>query len=64
MSRSFGLAGLILLLGFLSLYPMAMLFYGSVHSTPPGMAGEFNFDGYRALVSGDNFKVLANTVGI
>src|SRR3954468_19380084 len=43
---------------------MGMLFYGSVHSTPPGMPGEFNFDGYRALVTGDNFKVLANTVGI
>src|SRR3954466_8324356 len=43
---------------------MGMLFYGSVHSTPPGMPGEFNFDGYRALVTGDNFQALANTVGI
>ena len=63
-ARSFNIAGLVLLLGFLSLYPMGMLFYGSVHSTPPGMAGEFNFDGYRAIFSGDNGKVLVNTVGI
>jgi len=32
----------------LSLYPMVMLLYGSLHSTPPGIAGEFNLHGYVA----------------
>jgi len=62
--RGFGLTLLILLLGFLSLYPMAMLFYGSLHSTPPGMAGDFTLDGYAALLSDENLSALANTVAI
>ena len=62
--RGFGLTALILLLGFLSLYPMAMLFYGSLHSTPPGMAGTFNLDGYAALASDENVAALVNTVAI
>ena len=62
--RAFGLTLLILLLGFLSLYPMAMLFYGSLHSTPPGMAGTFNLDGYAALASDENVAALVNTVAI
>src|SRR5471030_2229011 len=62
--RGFGITLLILLLGFLSLYPMAMLFYGSLHSTPPGMAGVFNLDGYAALTSDENLSALINTVAI
>src|SRR5471032_1616399 len=62
--RTFGLTLLILILGFLSLYPMAMLFYGSLHSTPPGMAGVFNLDGYVALGSDENRAALVNTVAI
>src|SRR5476651_1895364 len=62
--RAFGLTLLILLLGFLSLYPMAMLFYGSLHSTPPGVAGTFNLDGYAALASDENLAALVNTVAI
>lgn len=62
--RSFWLGLLLLLLGFLTLYPMAMLLYGSLHSTPPGMAGTFNLDGYRALLSRESLVILANTVGI
>jgi len=61
--RPAGLALLVLLLGFLTLYPMAMLFYGSLHSTPPGIAGTFNLDGYTGLASAENLTVLANTVG-
>jgi iron(III) transport system permease protein len=62
--RPTGLALLVLLLGFLTLYPMAMLFYGSLHSTPPGIAGTFNLDGYTGLASAENLAVIANTAGI
>ncbi len=55
---------LVLILGFLAVYPLAMLFYGSLHSTPPGMAGEFNLDGYRSIFTASNMVVLLNTVGI
>lgn len=55
---------LVFVLGFLAVYPLAMLFYGSLHSTPPGMAGEFNLDGYRAIMNWSNFLVLVNTIGI
>ncbi|MBN9080921.1 MAG: iron ABC transporter permease [Rhizobiales bacterium] len=40
------------------------MFYGSLHSTPPGMAGEFNLDGYRSIFTASNMVVLLNTVGI
>ncbi len=62
--RAFGLTLLIAILGFLSLYPMVMLFYGSLHSTPPGMAGGFNLDGYVSLASDENLAALVNTVAI
>ena len=62
--RPAGITALILVLGFLSLYPMAMLLYGSLHSTPPGMAGEFNLNGYISIATTENLVVLANTVGI
>jgi iron(III) transport system permease protein len=60
--RPAGIALLILGLGFLTLYPMAMLLYGSLHSTPPGMAGEFNLDGYASLATAENLQALVNTV--
>ena len=62
--RPVGIGALILVLCFLSLYPMVMLLYGSLHSTPPGIPGEFNLDGYIGLASAENLVVLANTVGI
>ena len=62
--RPAGMAALILLLGFLTLYPMVMLLYGSLHSTPPGIAGTFNLDGYASLATAENLRILANTVGI
>jgi iron(III) transport system permease protein len=62
--RTLALVALGLVLGFLSLYPMAMLLYGSLHSTPPGTAGYFNLDGYRSLLTPDNLEVMWNTVGI
>jgi iron(III) transport system permease protein len=39
-----------------------MLFYGSVHTTPPGVAGAFSLDGYRAVLTGDNARILGNTL--
>jgi iron(III) transport system permease protein len=62
--RPAGIVLLIVLLCFLTLYPMVMLLYGSLHSTPPGIPGEFNLDGYAGLLSAENLVVLANTVGI
>lgn len=62
--RPAGLVLLIALLCFLTLYPMAMLFYGSLHSTPPGIAGTFNLEGYAGLVTSENFTVILNTAGI
>src|SRR5262245_61718666 len=62
--RRIGIVLLIALLAFLTVYPLAMLLYGSLHSTPPGMAGTFNLDGYAQIFTTSNFLVLANTVGI
>ena len=64
LSRHFTIGMLILLLAFLSLYPLGMLFYGSVHSTPPGEPGVFNLTGYREMATWENFRILANTTGI
>lgn len=61
-ARPAGMAALIAVLGFLSLYPMAMLLYGSLHSTPPGVAGEFNLDGYIGLLSVENATILFDTI--
>ena len=43
---------------------MAMLVYGSLHTTPPGEAGAFSLDGYRAMLSRANALVLLNTIGL
>jgi len=58
------LAGLLALLLFLTAYPLAMLVYGSLHTTPPGEAGTFNLDGYRTMLSRGNALVLLNTVAL
>ena len=61
--RPTGIAALILILCFLSLYPMVMLLYGSLHSTPPGMVGTFNLDGYIAIATlmGAGGHIVAST---
>jgi len=64
LGRNIGLTALILFLSFLTLYPTAMLIYGSFHSAPPGSVGEFNLDGYRTMLNAENFKILLNSVGI
>jgi iron(III) transport system permease protein len=62
--RIAGLVLLVAILAFLSVYPLSMLLYGSLHSTPPGMAGTFNLDGYRDILTRENLLTLLNTVGI
>lgn len=62
--RFIAIAVLIAVLAFLSVYPLSMLLYGSLHSTPPGVAGEFNLDGYADVFTWQSFVTLANTVGI
>jgi iron(III) transport system permease protein len=62
--RNVALALLLGVLLFLTAYPMAMLVYGSLHTTPPGEAGTFSLEGYRAMLSLANGLVLLNTVGL
>src|SRR6185369_2901047 len=64
LGRRIGVALLFLILAFLTLYPLSMLLYSSLHSTPPGMAGEFNLQGYRDILTAENVIVLINTVGL
>lgn len=61
-ARALGLAALLLVLGLLMLYPMGMLLYGSLHSTPPGEPGAFNLAGYAGLFTGETGRVLLTTV--
>ena len=62
--RFAGLAALVALLAFLSIYPLAMLLYGSMHSTPPGVPGQFNLNGYRALMTPEYLAVLRDSFAI
>ncbi|WFU34417.1 iron ABC transporter permease [Bradyrhizobium brasilense] len=62
--RVTALAVLVAVLAFLSVYPLSMLLYGSLHSTPPGMAGTFNLDGYHDVITLQSAVTLLNTVGI
>src|SRR5579883_1777787 len=62
--RPLAIALLVAALAFLTLYPMAMLLYGSLHSAPPGMAGTFNLDGYAGLATAENLTIIANTIGM
>jgi iron(III) transport system permease protein len=62
--RNLGITLLALLLAFLSVYPLSMLLYGSLHSTPPGVAGTFTLDGYRDVFTQQSAITLLNTVGI
>jgi iron(III) transport system permease protein len=62
--RRLAVASLIFLLAFLSLYPLLMLLYGSLHTTPPGIAGTFDLAGYRQVFTWQTAMLFANTVGI
>ena len=63
-ARLIGMTALILFLAFLTIYPFSMLLYGSLHSTPPGMAGEYNLEGYRQALQPENLKILWVTIQI
>jgi len=62
--RIAGVGALIALLSFLTLYPLLMVFYGSLHSAGPGSPGEFNLAGYAAILSPRNFWIFVNTLEI
>src|SRR5215475_51568 len=62
--RAVGLGLIIVVLAFLTVYPLSMLLYGSLHSTPPGMAGTFNLDGYQEVLTRQSLLTLLNTIGI
>ncbi|MDB5999186.1 MAG: ABC-type Fe3+ transport system, permease component, partial [Rhizobacter sp.] len=66
MGRLFGrraaVAALVVVLAFFTLYPLGMLFFGSVHSTPPGVPGSYNLNGYRAILSAEYGGILLNTL--
>lgn len=64
LGRNVALGFLLAVLLFLTAYPMGMLVYGSLHSTPPGAAGTWSLDGYRAMLSRGNAVVLLNTIGL
>jgi iron(III) transport system permease protein len=64
LARNVALGLLVALLLFLTAYPLAMLVYGSLHTTPPDEAGTFNLDGYRAMLTRTNAVVLLNTIGL
>jgi iron(III) transport system permease protein len=64
LGRNVALGLLLAVLLFLTAYPMGMLIYGSLHTTPPGEAGTFNLDGYRAMLSRQNGLMLLNTIGL
>jgi iron(III) transport system permease protein len=64
LGRTLSRFGLLAVLGFLTGYPLAMLLYGSFHSTPPGTPGDFNLRGYGALLTVQTGSVLLNTAAI
>ncbi len=59
-----GVGLLVLALAVLTLYPLLMLVYGSLHTTPPGEPGDFSLAGYRDLLNSRTAAILANTAGI
>ncbi len=59
--RALVVTALALLLGFLTLYPLLMLLFGSFHTAPPGEIGSFSLDGYRKVLTGENLQVFLNT---
>jgi iron(III) transport system permease protein len=64
LARNVALGLLLAVLLFLTAYPLGMLVYGSLHTTPPGTAGSFSLDGYRAMLTRANGVVLLNTIAL
>jgi iron(III) transport system permease protein len=62
LGRNLALGLLLVVLLFLTAYPMAMLVYGSLSTAPPGAPGAWSLAGWRAMFSYTNGLVLFNTV--
>jgi iron(III) transport system permease protein len=62
LGRTLGLGVLLLLLLFLTAYPMAMLVYGSLSTAPPGEPATWSMAGWRAMLSRTNAIVFLSTV--
>jgi iron(III) transport system permease protein len=59
---SFAVSGTTILVGFLILYPMAMLLYGSFWSSQPGFPGTFTLQHYvDAYSDTETYQVFWNT---
>ncbi|MFT3965144.1 MAG: iron ABC transporter permease [Sphingobium sp.] len=58
------MAALVAALAFLTLLPIGMLFYGSLHTTQPGLPGALTLDGYRKVFTPANLELLWATVQI
>jgi len=55
----------LLIVGFLTLYPVAMLLFGSLRDAPPGEAASFTLGAYReAYTSASTYRVLLNSLFI
>lgn len=61
---SIWLYALVVLLAILTVYPLTTLVFGSLHSTPPGMPGEFNLNGYAKVFTLGNLEILWNSIAI
>ncbi|MBI4321177.1 MAG: iron ABC transporter permease [Chloroflexi bacterium] len=53
---------LLIIVAFQVLYPMGMIFYGSVRDTPPGYAGNFSLAGYvEVFTNRETYELLLTT---
>ncbi|MBN9428137.1 MAG: iron ABC transporter permease [Burkholderiales bacterium] len=55
---------LLIILVFLTLYPLAMLLYGALSTAPPGELGSFDLRGFRELWNAATAKVLLDTLSL
>ena len=55
---------LLLILSFLTVYPLVMLLYGSLNGASPGEQGTFSLRGYTDLFTAKNGEILFNTLSI
>lgn len=63
LGRRVGTLALVLLVGFLFIWPVAMLFIGIFRNAPPGLPGEWTLDPLvRTFASYDTYKALGNSV--
>ncbi|MBI2853385.1 MAG: iron ABC transporter permease [Chloroflexi bacterium] len=54
---------LLIVVAFLVLYPVGMIFFGSIRDTAPGLAGHFSLDGYAKIFRDpDTYTLLLGTL--